>query len=88
MKVRGLVPNFDNPASVTGALQNLLGGAKNPYKPRRHQDKSSPYKIDRIVGWCSLVVRAQFFSGDWLTIEKNGLYRVIALTFVSRILLE
>ena len=30
MKVKGLVPNFDNPASVTGTLQNLLGGPRNP----------------------------------------------------------
>jgi AsmA protein len=29
MKVKGMLPNFDNPASVTGALQNLLGGTKN-----------------------------------------------------------
>ena len=30
MKFKGLIPNMDNPASVAGALQNLLGGAKTP----------------------------------------------------------
>ncbi len=29
MKVKGMVPNFSDPASVTGALQNLLGAPKN-----------------------------------------------------------
>ena len=26
MKIKGLMPNFNNPGSVTGTLQNLLGG--------------------------------------------------------------
>ncbi len=29
MKMKGLVPNLENPSSVTDALQNLLGGPKN-----------------------------------------------------------
>jgi len=29
MKVKGLVPNFDDPASITGTLQALLGGPRN-----------------------------------------------------------
>jgi AsmA protein len=29
MKMKGLVPSLENPTSVTGALQNLLGGPKN-----------------------------------------------------------
>jgi AsmA protein len=29
MKVKGLVPNFDDPASITGTLQSLLGGPRN-----------------------------------------------------------
>ena len=29
MKVKGLIPSLDNPGSVTGTLQNLLGGSKN-----------------------------------------------------------
>lgn len=39
MKLKGLVPNFDNPASVTGALQNLLGGAKNPTQDAQSQEQ-------------------------------------------------
>jgi AsmA protein len=33
MKLKGLVPNLNNPASVAGTLQNLLGGAKTPAQP-------------------------------------------------------
>jgi uncharacterized protein involved in outer membrane biogenesis len=29
MRVKGLVPNFDDPASITGTLQSLLGGPRN-----------------------------------------------------------
>jgi AsmA protein len=38
MKVKGLVPNFDNPASVAGTLQNLLGGPRNPSQNSRAQE--------------------------------------------------
>jgi AsmA protein len=38
MKVKGLVPNFDNPASVAGTLQNLLGGPRNPAQNSRAQE--------------------------------------------------
>src|SRR5438128_11540213 len=39
MKVKGLVPIFDNPASVTGRLQNLLGGPRNPAQDSQAQGK-------------------------------------------------
>ena len=37
MKLKGLVPNLDNPASVTGTLQNLLGGAAKPAPGQQSQ---------------------------------------------------
>jgi hypothetical protein len=42
MKVKGLVPNFDNPASVAGTLQNLLGGPRNPVQNSQAQEKQQP----------------------------------------------
>ena len=42
MKVKGLVPNFDNPASVAGTLQNLLGGPRNPAQDSQAQGKQQP----------------------------------------------
>jgi hypothetical protein len=53
MKVKGLVPNFDNPASVTGALQNLLGGAKNPAQAAPSQGQQQPPQqnpVDQLMG--------------------------------------
>jgi AsmA-like protein len=45
MKMQQLLPNFENPASVTGALQNFLGGAKNhsqlPQSPGQQQTTPS-----------------------------------------------
>ena len=38
MKVKGLMPNFDNPASVAGTLQNLLGGPRNPAQNSQAQE--------------------------------------------------
>lgn len=37
MKLKGLIPNLDNPASVAGTLQNLLGGAKLPTQGQQQQ---------------------------------------------------
>ncbi|PYV97322.1 MAG: hypothetical protein DMG89_15045 [Acidobacteria bacterium] len=37
MKLKGLIPNLDNPASVTSALQNLLGGPKPPAQGQQQQ---------------------------------------------------
>jgi AsmA protein len=53
MKVKGLVPNFDNPASVTGALQNLLGGAKNPAQAAPSQGQQQPPQqnpVEQLMG--------------------------------------
>jgi len=37
MKFKGLIPNLDNPGSVAGTLQNLLGGAKAPAQGQQQQ---------------------------------------------------
>jgi len=53
MKVKGLVPNFDNPASVTGALQNLLGGAKNPSQATPSPGQEQPLQqnpVQQLMG--------------------------------------
>ena len=53
MKVKGLVPNFDNPASVTGALQNLLGGPKNPAQATPSQGQQPPPQqnpVEQLMG--------------------------------------
>ena len=42
MKFKGLIPNMDNPASVAGALQNLLGGAKTPAQGQQQQAEPQP----------------------------------------------
>jgi AsmA protein len=41
MKLKGLIPNMGNPASVTGALQNLLGGPK-PLAQGQQQQRAEP----------------------------------------------
>ena len=76
MKVRGLVPNFDNPASVTGAKSARR--SKEPFTSQPSPGDEQPLQQNRPdCGLGSLVVRAQVFSGDWLAIEKDRLYRVI-----------
>ncbi len=52
MKIKGLVPNFDNPASVTGALQNLLGGAQNPSQatPSPGQQPLQQNPVQQLMG--------------------------------------
>ncbi len=40
MKVKGLIPSFNNPTSVSGALQNLLGGGKNPPQDAQGQQQT------------------------------------------------
>jgi hypothetical protein len=42
MKVKGLVPNFNDPASVTGTLQSLLGGPRNSAQDSQAQGKQQP----------------------------------------------
>jgi hypothetical protein len=53
MKIKGLVPNFDNPASVTGALQNLLGGAQNPSQATPSPGQQQPLQqnpVQQLMG--------------------------------------
>ena len=53
MKVKGLVPNFNNPASVTGALQNLLGGSKGtaqPGQPQGQGQSQQPDPVQQLIG--------------------------------------
>ena len=49
MKLKGLIPNINNPASVAGTLQNLLGGAKNPAEtPLQGQQQPNP--VQQVLG--------------------------------------
>lgn len=54
MKVKGLIPNLSNPSSMTGTLQNLLGGAKNPApaaqsgQQQNQQQQQNP--VDQLMG--------------------------------------
>jgi len=54
MKLKGLIPNFDNPASVTGTLQNLLGGAGNSAQgqqsPQQPQQQNPVQQLMGIFG--------------------------------------
>jgi AsmA protein len=54
MKLKGLVPNLNNPASVTGALQTLLGGAKAPAQnsaaPQGQQQSPQQNTVDQLIG--------------------------------------
>lgn len=52
MKLKGLVPNLNNPGSVAGALQNLIGGAKpnNAQSPQTQQQNQPPNPVDQIMG--------------------------------------
>src|ERR1700756_892286 len=50
MKVKGLVPNFNNPASVAGTLQNLLGGPKNPAEAPQQQAQQQQNPVQQILG--------------------------------------
>jgi hypothetical protein len=49
MKLKGLIPNINNPASVAGTLQNLLGGPKNPAE-QPHQGAQQQNPVQQILG--------------------------------------
>ena len=56
MKLKGLIPNLDNPASLAGTLQNLLGGAR-PSAPGQQQPQAIPQSqqpdpVQQIIGLC------------------------------------
>jgi AsmA protein len=51
MRLKGLVPNINNPASVAGTLQNLLGGPKNPTEGQPQQTQPQPPNpVQQIMG--------------------------------------
>jgi hypothetical protein len=55
-RLKGLIPNINNPASVAGALQNLLGGPKNPAETPQQQAQQQPNAVQQVFG-ASLVKR-------------------------------
>ncbi|HXZ78307.1 MAG TPA: AsmA family protein [Terriglobales bacterium] len=42
MRLKGLVPDINNPASVTNTLQNFLGGPRNPGQGQQQPQQSQP----------------------------------------------
>jgi len=44
------MPNINNPASVAGALQNLLGGPKNPPEAPPQQTQQPPNALQQVLG--------------------------------------
>ncbi|HET9304802.1 MAG TPA: AsmA family protein [Candidatus Sulfotelmatobacter sp.] len=50
MKLKGLIPNINNPASVAGTLQNLLGGPKNPGEAPQQQAQQQQNPVQQILG--------------------------------------
>src|SRR5438552_5581675 len=50
MKLKGLVPNLNNPASIAGTLQNLLGGPKNPPEGQQQtQQQQQPNPVEQVL---------------------------------------
>ena len=50
MKLKGLIPNINNPASVAGTLENLLGGPKNPAEGPQQQAQQQQNPVQQIIG--------------------------------------
>jgi hypothetical protein len=51
MKLKGLMPNINNPASVAGTLQNLLGGPKNSSAGQTQQTQQQQQNpVQQIMG--------------------------------------
>lgn len=50
MKLKGLIPNINNPASVANTLQNFLGGPKNPGEATQQQPQQQPNPVQQIMG--------------------------------------
>jgi len=50
MKLKGLIPNINNPASVADTLQNLLGGPKNPAEAPQQQAQQQQNPVQQILG--------------------------------------
>jgi hypothetical protein len=49
MKLKGLIPSINNPASVAGTLQNLLGGPKSPAETPQ-QGQQQPNAVQQLLG--------------------------------------
>lgn len=50
MKLKGLIPNINNPAFVASTLQNLLGGPRNPAETPQQQVQQEPNTVQQILG--------------------------------------
>jgi AsmA protein len=55
MKLKGLVPNLQNPGSLAGALQGLLGGQKTspagtPPQTQQQQQQQPQNPVDQVIG--------------------------------------
>jgi hypothetical protein len=52
MKLKGLLPNLQNPGSLAGALQGLLGGAKPNTAGNQSQTQQQPPNnpLDQVLG--------------------------------------
>jgi AsmA protein len=50
MKLKGLIPNINNPASVASTVQNLLGGPKNPAEQPQQQAPQQQNPVQQILG--------------------------------------
>jgi hypothetical protein len=52
MRVKGLVPNFNDPASITGTLQSLLGGPRNfglDFQSPEPQPTQEPNPVQQLI---------------------------------------
>jgi hypothetical protein len=55
MKLKGMVPNLQNPGSLTGALQGLLGGPKTTpagtqSQTQQQQQQQPQNPLDQVIG--------------------------------------
>jgi hypothetical protein len=56
MKLKGMVPNLQNPGSLAGALQGLLGGPKTnpagtqPQTQQQQQQQQPQNPLDQVIG--------------------------------------
>ncbi|MCU1303419.1 MAG: hypothetical protein JWQ87_3703 [Candidatus Sulfotelmatobacter sp.] len=51
MRLKGLVPDLNNPASIAGTLQNLLGGPKNPPEGQQQtQQQQQANPVEQVLG--------------------------------------
>jgi len=50
MKLKGVIPNIDNPGSIAGALQNLMGGPKNPGQTSKQPGQQPANPLGQALG--------------------------------------